>query len=193
MARPKIFTEEEVIDRAIEVFRTKCYADATPNELLAAMGIGKGSFYLSFKGGKQELYERSMKRYAERLTSRLELEMDSSGDDLAYLKGQFIMMANSSDDTKEKGCYFGNALVSLSQEDRKNKLIAANYLESLRRIFKKGIQNAQARGNLSMEKDADILAWHLLNLWNGINVTRRIEKSPVTLSQLVEFSFMVFE
>lgn len=52
--RPKIFDEREAIQNATEIFRNKGYDTASAEELLNAMGIGKGSFYLAFKGGKQE-------------------------------------------------------------------------------------------------------------------------------------------
>jgi len=51
--RPKIFDEQDVINKAIEVFWGKGYEAASADELLKAMNIGKGSFYLSFRGGKR--------------------------------------------------------------------------------------------------------------------------------------------
>ena len=51
--RPKIFDEQEVISKASQIFWEKGYEAASAEELLKAMGIGKGSFYLFFKGGKK--------------------------------------------------------------------------------------------------------------------------------------------
>ena len=62
--RPKIFEEKDIINKAIEVFWTKGYEAASSDDLLAAMGIGKGSFYLAFKGGKKELYEKSLEQFS---------------------------------------------------------------------------------------------------------------------------------
>jgi TetR/AcrR family transcriptional repressor of nem operon len=49
--RPKTFDERAVIERAQRVFWRRGYSAASTDELLAAMGIGKGSFYLAFPGG----------------------------------------------------------------------------------------------------------------------------------------------
>src|ERR1700761_7327176 len=166
--RPKLYDEDEVIDKAIEVFRDKCYDAASADELLAAMGIGKGSFYFNFKGGKLELYERSLQRYADKLNTKIEKEMEASGDEIAYLKQLFMSIAGSSAANKDRGCYYGNALVSISVQDKQTRAIAARLLADLHRIFKKGIERAQEKGQVPKDRDAASLAWILSNLWNGM-------------------------
>jgi TetR/AcrR family transcriptional repressor of nem operon len=191
--RPKLYDEDEIIDKAIEVFREKCYDAASADELLAAMGIGKGSFYFNFKGGKLELYERSLKRFADKLNTKIEKEMDASGDEIGYLKQLFMLMASSSASNKDRGCYYGNALVQLSLKDKQTRGIATRLLADLHRIFKKGIERSQEKGKIPGDKNPETLAWILTNLWNGMNVTRRMEKSPVILGELVENTFMLLQ
>jgi TetR/AcrR family transcriptional regulator, transcriptional repressor for nem operon len=193
MGKPKRYDDDEVIDKAIELFRDKSYAAVSVDELLAVMGIGKGSFYLNFKGGKQDLYERSFKRYAERMNEKLKREIEGAENAVVYLKDQFMLMADSLDRNKDRGCYYGNALVSLSQDEKDIKAVAEKYLKDLQQIFVKGIRDSKEKGFIAKDKNSEILAWYLINLWNGIQVTRRIEKSPALLSQLVEFAFKAFD
>ncbi|WP_390453127.1 TetR/AcrR family transcriptional regulator, partial [Chryseobacterium sp. Alg-005] len=80
--RPKIFDEQEAIQKATEVFRNKGYDTASADELLSAMGIGKGSFYLAFKGGKQELYIRSIKQFAESFNQKIRQAIEKSEDQI---------------------------------------------------------------------------------------------------------------
>src|ERR1700744_5958557 len=101
--RPKIYEEEAVIEKAIDVFWGKCYDAASADELLEAMGIGKGSFYLNFKGGKQELYERSLKQFAEKFHKEIQQEMERSGDEIGYIKKLFLSAADSSPAQKNRG------------------------------------------------------------------------------------------
>lgn len=191
--RPKLYEESEVLDKAIEIFRNKCYDAASTDELLAAMGIGKSSFYLGFKGGKQELYQRTIRRFAETLNRKIEMEMEESGDPLGYIKDLFLRMANVSSVGKNRGCYFGNALVQLSGDEYQTKEIAGDYLKDLLAIFTKAIGSAQVSGKIPKEKDPERLGWHLLNFWNGIHITRRIQKSPVVLRDLIEDNFSILQ
>jgi TetR/AcrR family transcriptional repressor of nem operon len=187
--RPKLYEDDVILDKAIEVFRDKCYDAASTDELLEAMGIGKSSFYLNFKGGKEELYQRTLHRFAETLNKKIETEMESSGDSLGYIKNLFLKMANLPAAQKDRGCPYGNALVQLSVNEQDTRQLAADYLKHLHLIFLKAIKNAQSTGQIAKDKNAERLAWHLLTFWNGIHITKRIQKSPSILKDLIEDNF----
>lgn len=191
--RPRIYDEVQIIDKAINVFWDKCYDAASADELLAAMGIGKGSFYLNFKGGKQELYEKSVKRFADKFRKKIEQEMSESGDEIGCIKQLFLAEANQSPERKNRGCYIGNALIQLSVKDTHMRKIADNVLNELRQLFAKVIRNAQEKGQIKNKDNAEVLAWHLINLWNGINVTKRMSQSPEELLSLIELNLRLLE
>ena len=191
--RPKIFDEQEVINKATQVFWDKCYDAASSDELLSAMGIGKGSFYLTFKGGKQELYERSIQQFADQFYQNFTREITQSDNEIAFLKELFLSLANAPTIGKTRGCYLGNALVQLSEKDEHTQKIAAQLLKKLQKTFAQTIQKAQESGKMRNRENPEILGWHLCNLWNGIHVTRRMEKSPETLRELIELNFKLLE
>lgn len=191
--RPKLYDEVEVVDKAINVFWNKNYDVASADELLDAMGIGKSSFYFNFKGGKQELYERTLKRFAEKLNRKMERGLDGAADTIEYIKQYFISGADSSILQKDRGCYYGNAVIQLSEKDKTVKTLAASILKDMQRIFTKAIAIAQERGQISKKRSADALGLHLINFWNGINITRRLERSPEVLRELIDINFEVLE
>lgn len=191
--RPKIFDEQEAIQKATEVFRNKGYDTASADELLNAMGIGKGSFYLAFKGGKQELYVRSIKQFSENFTKKITQLLENSEDQIEFIRQFFLILADAEDCDIERGCYLGNALVQLSEKDEDIKKITAELLKGLQIIFAKAIQKAQQNKQLKTQEDPEILAWHLTNLWNGIHVTRRMESSPEILRSMIEMNLRVLE
>lgn len=191
--RPKIFNEEQAIDKAMQVFWDKCYDSASADELLAAMGIGKGSFYLSFKGGKQELYERSVKQFSDNFYRNFMEGMAKADDEITFIKSFFLSLADSTDGSKNRGCYIGNALVQLSEKDKNVRDIAAGLLHKFQVAFAAAIKKAQEAGTLHTTHDPEVLAWHLSNLWNGINVTRRMEKSPEKLRTLIELNLSILQ
>lgn len=191
--RPKIFDEKEAVDKATEIFKDKGYDTASADELLAAMGIGKGSFYLAFKGGKQELYVRSIKQFSENFHQRLVEEITKSDNQIEFIKQLFLGLANGSGCDNERGCYLGNALVQLSEKDEEIKKISAELLKKLQQVFAKAIMKAQENGQVKSTEDPEILAWHLTNLWNGIHVTKRMESSSKILTSLIQLNLKLLD
>lgn len=191
--RPKIFDEQEAVAKATEVFRDKGYDTASADELLCAMGIGKGSFYLAFKGGKKELYTRSISQFSDRFYQKLSDHIEESEDKIQFLKQFFMSLAYSSDCDKERGCYLGNALVQLSEKDDEIKKITALLLKKLQFLFAKTVREAQENRKIHTTEDPEIIGWHLSNLWNGIHVTRRMESSPEILTGILEMNLKILK
>lgn len=189
--RPKIFDEQEAVEKATEVFRDKGYDTASAEELLCAMGIGKGSFYLAFKGGKQELYVRSITNFSDHFHQKFSDSISASEDKIQFIKQFFLNLADASDCDKERGCYLGNALVQLSEKDHKIKKITAELLKKLQSLFAETIRNAQKNGQITSTEDPEVIGWYLSNLWNGIHVTRRMESSPEILRSIIEMNLKI--
>ncbi|GEN72244.1 TetR/AcrR family transcriptional regulator [Chryseobacterium lathyri] len=189
--RPKIFDEQEAVAKATEVFRNKGYDTASADELLCAMGIGKGSFYLAFKGGKRELYIRSITQFSEYFYQKLSVGIAESEDKVQFIRQFFLDLADASDCDKERGCYLGNALVQLSEKDLEIKKITVQLLKKLQTLFAETIKNAQANGQITSIEDPEMTGWYLSNLWNGIHVTRRMEGSPEILKSIIEMNLKI--
>lgn len=191
--RPKIFDENQAIEKAIEVFRNKGYDTASADELLNAMGIGKGSFYLAFKGGKQELYVKSIEQFSESFYKRLAEGIEKSENGIEFIKQFFLSQANSPENEKERGCFLGNSLVQLSEKDAEIKKISIKIVKKLQELFAEIIGKAQKNNQIKSTENPEILAWHLTNLWNGIHVTRRMKNSPEILKSIIELNLKLLE
>jgi TetR/AcrR family transcriptional repressor of nem operon len=53
MARPKEFDRDEALKSALGIFRKKGFSATSTDDLRLAMGIGRQSFYDTFKGKKE--------------------------------------------------------------------------------------------------------------------------------------------
>ncbi|NQX54038.1 TetR/AcrR family transcriptional regulator [Pedobacter panaciterrae] len=171
--RPKIFNEEQIIAKAGEIFWKIGYEAASTEELLKAMGIGKGSFYLSFKGGKKELFEKALERHALHLVLDLKKNLAESLDPIGDLRKFFFGLAEAEEEEKLKGCFIANTLAEMSTRDKTLKEVAAKLLSELQETFSMGINCAQRRGS-AKHLDAELVGKLLLNLWNGISLSRRL-------------------
>lgn len=191
--RPRAFDEGEVIDKAIEVFWAKGYEAASAEDLLSAMGIGKGSFYLTFKGGKRELYERCLERRSRQAMDTFDARLAAAARPLCFLEEFFLALTDAPKEQQLKGCFFGNALVEMSGLDTGIRNQSGRLLAKLEERFREIIRRARQEGGIRNSASPEILAANLLNLWNGLNVTRRMPAQQKHLRKIIEMNFRLME
>jgi TetR/AcrR family transcriptional repressor of nem operon len=185
--RPKTFDERAVIDRAQRVFWRRGYSAASTDELLAAMGIGKGSFYLAFPGGKKELFEKTLQQFHRDTLSELAQRVAASAQPLEVLKDYFRHLTTAAPETHAQGCYLANTVMELAELDPPLHQTAGEFLKQLEALFFTVVQQAQASGQLTNPTDARLLARHLLTLWNGLSITRRMYPDNAQLRELIDW------
>lgn len=189
--RPKLFDEHEVIDRAQGVFWRRGYAAASTEELLVAMGIGKGSFYLAFPGGKKELFVKTVQQFHQQGFRQLQQRVAASAQPVEVVKEYFRQIATAAPDAHAKGCYLGNTVMEMSSLDPQLQQVAGQLLQQLEGLFFTVIQQAQGNGQLTTPTDAGLLARHLLTLWNGLSITRRLYPDNAQLGELLDLQLAV--
>ena len=190
--RPKDFDEAAVLDKAIELFWRKGYEATSLEQLLSAMGIGKGSMYHNF-GNKREVFKLALNRFNQKYIGMLDAELSKAKDPISFIKDYFRDIARQATDEHKKGCFLGNTIAELSCIDAGLEKLAAEHLGVMEHIFYTHLKNAQQLGKLKTKEDAHLLARHLINLWNGLNITRRIYSSPKELMPLVELQLKVLQ
>ncbi|WP_200974828.1 TetR/AcrR family transcriptional regulator [Echinicola sp. 20G] len=187
--RPKIFNEEEALDKAITVFWEKGYENASAEDLLKAMGIGKGSFYNAYKGGKQELFEKSIKRVGSHYLNDFKKNIKNSEQPVEEIRKFFYSVADPNTQFGKFGCYFVNAVLQV--EDNELKCIAANQLDVVKEIFMEAIDREKSAGKLTTKISTPLLGLHLQNLWAGINVTRNVVNTKAELKELIKMNLEI--
>jgi TetR/AcrR family transcriptional repressor of nem operon len=188
--RPKDFDETVVLDKAIDLFWKKGYEATSLEELLNAMGMGKGSMYHNF-GNKREVFKLALDRFNQKFGGWLESELTKAKDPITFIKNYFRGIPKQGTDDHKKGCFLGNTVAELACIDPGLEELAAEHLGRMENTFYAYIKNAQQSGKLKSKEDARLLARHLINLWNGLNITRRMYSSPKELMPLVELQLKV--
>ncbi|MBC9933269.1 TetR/AcrR family transcriptional regulator [Chitinophaga qingshengii] len=183
--RNRIFDEEEVIRKATAVFWERGYEATSTEDLLTAMGIGKGSFYNAFPGGKQELFEKALEQFNTRAFTKLKAAVAADDDPLSAVLAFFRDIAQESRAVHMKGCFMGNTIAELSHTEPALEKKAVQRLQQMEQLFTKVIKEAQQSGRLKTTTPAPLLARHLVNLWNGLNITRRMYPQASGLSELI--------
>ena len=184
--RPKIFDEEEVINKAIEVFWKNGYEASSTEILLKAMGIGKSSFYLAFKGGKKELFEKAIEQRSKNSIGGLEKDLAESDNKIQFLKQFFLDVLDPKSKRYLNGCLLGNAVAELSNVDLELKKKAADLLIKMEKVFLHVLKEAQKDGTLKSKENPEMLAKYLLTIWNGLNISIRVYPEPKILKPIIE-------
>jgi TetR/AcrR family transcriptional regulator, transcriptional repressor for nem operon len=186
--RPRIFDEEKVLNRAINLFWSKGYEATSTEDLLSGMEINKGSLYNSF-GNKKELFSRALDHFSKNSLIAIENKIIAAKTPMTGIRNFFLEQAHASPTTHDKGCFMGNSLTELSNIDAQLKKKAIESLIATENLFHKYIVAAKRSNELKSSEDARILARYLITLWNGINITRRMypkreELEPIIKMQL---------
>lgn len=184
--RPKTFDDHDIVKKAQRVFWKKGYASTSTDELLAAMGIGKGSFYLAFKDGKKELFLKTIRQFHNEGINKLKADIDASDEPIEMIRKFFNAMTKSNTSRHFNGCFIGNTLVEMASQDEDIREEAITILKELEQVFYKTILTAQKNGLLKTKTDARLLARQLITIWNGLNVTRRMYPSQPILKSLIK-------
>ena len=157
------------------------------------MVFGQWRFYLTFKGGKKELYQKSLNRVWKLSKNQFAQGAKQAENPLEFIKVFFLSMADRTSDQNQKGCYAGNTLVESSYVDEELKELAISLLKEFEVEFEKALKLAQEMGLLSEEKSPQVLANYLLNLWNGINVTLRMDPDKDSYKSMIEMNLKVLD
>lgn len=102
--RPQRFEMETALDAAESVFRAKGFSGAGVTEVMAAMGLGAGSFYAAF-ASKSELYQRVLDRAAAQRLEAAQLAL-AKPDCHAALMGLLAAEAHGLFRHDVPGCVF---------------------------------------------------------------------------------------
>lgn len=167
MARPIQFDRSKAETRALMLFWRKGYQATSLADLLAAMGIGRSSFYAAFTD-KRSLFSHCLDLFAQRT---LGLINDAGADrsPLDALQGfferSFVGAAGPSD---HWGCLLVNSVTELAGVDDALAGRASQYLAAVQKHFQTQLQDAGAT-----PAQAEELAALLMLLNEGLRVSSR--------------------
>jgi TetR/AcrR family transcriptional repressor of nem operon len=186
--RYRAFDENEVLSQAAEVFWQKGYESSTTEDLLAAMGLNKGSLYNAF-GNKKQLFQTVVKHYAAAIFENLRNDIEQSNEPVSVIRAFFREACDLKDLSAHlKGCFLGNAVSELASIDQELEQLAIEKLATLETIFKAALEKGKRLGHLTADFNTGLNARYLINIWNGINVTRRMYPSKQELEPMLKMS-----
>lgn len=188
--RPNTFKHEEVVIKAQQAFWTKGYTATSLEDVLEATGMGSGSFYNTFKGGKKELFRLAVNQRRQAF-KQFANELEKSDTPINLIKDFFRSIASADAPTHMRGCLVANTIVEMAALDAELENEATAILKEVEQLYTQTIAKAQKNGTLKCQTNPALLGRYLVNLYNGLNVTRRMYPDPQQLSELVEMQLEI--
>lgn len=175
MPRVKQFKEEEVLNKAVELFWKKGYHATSIQDLVDHLGINRASLYATF-GGKKQLFDRSFLKYRMSNTVGLAAFLDAQADVKIGLTNLFEMAVNETvNDCDKKGCFVVNTTTELTPADAELQNILLEHIGVIENLFYLFLLKGEERGDFAEGKNLNAIANLIFTLYNGIKVVAKIQ------------------
>jgi AcrR family transcriptional regulator len=177
MARKKEYREDEVIDKAMNLFWKNGYENTSMQMLEKEMGINKFSIYSSF-GSKQGLFLESLKCYKEKIGAMFE-NFKNATNGVEDIKQFFNDSVNTNfKNGNQKGCLLTNTYNEFSEsEDQLIQEQMDSFMGNLKNLFIEKLKMDATKDEETVLKQANylLLAKHGLAAASRVNNKKEIE------------------
>lgn len=178
MRGAKNYNRDELLDRAIELFRRQGYSATSTAELVEELGVNRKSMYAEF-GSKQELFEAALERYSKENLSRVLSPIEAPGADARSIRDAFAGYASASEGRfSGLGCLMANTAVERAAIDPGCARFVDAYLDRLNAGFRSALENARVNGDVTEEADLEELAAFFTMAVVGISALIRAKAPP---------------
>lgn len=186
MGRPKQFDPEAAVEQAMQVFWRRGYSGTTPQCLVEALGIGKGSLYNAF-GGKRQLFDLALRRYLDGHAAAMDALVEESGPVKERLRAALRLLSETDfADPDRRGCLAMNTAVEFGQDDEHLTPLLRGMLDRTESALRALVEEGQRAGDVRNDRDPKDLAALLLNTVTGLRVMVRIESGPERVRRAID-------
>lgn len=185
MARPKAFDPDRAADQAMEAFWEHGYFATSVNDLLAEMGLNRGSLYGTFKD-KKTLFLAALEKYAQQADGRLAalLEKPSAREAIESLLHEVAKRALG--EQGRRGCLACKAAMELAPHDRDIQAWVRRFHESRVEMVAQTIKRGQEKGQIDRRVDAQAAARFILNAMAGLHMLGTTAPSAAEVRDIVQ-------
>jgi len=175
MGRPKNFSREGVLDKALPVFWKHGFADTSLQELEKATGVNKSGLYAEFTD-KGDLYLESLRYY---LRKRQQEEL-LTAEPLGWKNIERFLKLGPCSLEGQKGCFSVNSMNQFAVLPP-----AAQEIVSKSRAFLKDLITRNVEAEKPIMKPT-VLAEMILTFFTGISMEQHLKVSKASMNRKVD-------
>ncbi|WP_245984099.1 TetR/AcrR family transcriptional regulator [Gillisia mitskevichiae] len=176
MPRKKEYIEEEVIEKAMNLFWLNGFENTSMQMLEKEMGINKFSIYSSFVN-KNGVFLECVRIYNKKLDLVIDKLKNSTNGILGIKQYfyDFIDFTNISE--LGKGCLVTNTSNEIGNEtDERVKEVLSNFMEDLKKVFIKSLSQDLNKEIAIIQEQADFL---IISMFGLSSATRMFKKDQL--------------
>ncbi|MDB5126281.1 TetR/AcrR family transcriptional regulator [Mucilaginibacter sp.] len=184
MARKKEFDEDELLEKAVNLFWEKGYYATSAQDLVDGLGINRSSLYNTYTD-KRTLFTKSLKHYQDKQTSAV-LSLLNNADNIYEVVKEIFdrIIQESIKDDLTKGCFMVNTAVELSSHDPEIKNLVNLNNQSVVDALTRAIEKGQKSGQINQDSTPLAIARFIFNTISGLRVTARSGADEKTLQDI---------
>lgn len=188
----KVETKRALIEAGTNIIIEYGFNYTGLNEVLAAAGVPKGSFYHYFDS-KENFGLEVVNNFDHNLKASLKYYLeDSRFGPLTRLKRYFQANIDTLVELQcRQGCLVGNLGQELSDHNEIFRHRVKQIMDEWTSSLAACIREAQQTGELSQQQTAQALAEFCLNSWQGAILSMKITKNPAPLHNFMTLMFEV--
>ena len=190
MAGVKKFDMDGARQAALGVFWEQGYKQTSLDDLTAAMGISRSSFYNSFQS-KHHLFLEVLSLYQSIVVTELSKELqagDSAKATLRRITHKVLGVTGATSPGDRRGCLLGNTALELGQSDPDASERTRAGLEALQGIFERVLKAAGRGGDFKGSMDPVQSASFLTANLQGALVLAKSGAPPESVENVLEMA-----
>jgi TetR/AcrR family transcriptional regulator, transcriptional repressor for nem operon len=193
MARHKAFDPDAVLEKAMQVFWQKGYEATSIQDLVAAMGINRGSLYATFQD-KRQLFLRAIAHYSHTALQQAIGRLQTPGSARQAIADYFYSLVQAlAAQSPCQGCLMTNTIVELSLQDAEIAAQLKQSLLTLEEAFYAALLRAKAQAEINPKADLRTLARYLTASVQGLQVISKVDPGLDSLRDMVKTILMVLD
>jgi len=193
MPRVKLFDENEVLIKAMNLFWKQGYSATSVQDLVSHLGINRASIYDTF-GDKDKLFKKSFQLYRKQSSQGL-IQFFENKQNVKIGFSELFKNAiqEAINDKERKGCFVVNTITELVPNDESLDEVLEINKQDFINIFFEYLKKGKESGQLKTNQDLKSLATLFYTLYNGIRVVSKVRpnKKELTDSINVALSLLV--
>lgn len=193
MPRTKQFNEEEVLNKAMELFWEKGFHATSMQDLVNHLGINRASIYDTF-GGKNMLFDKAFQNYRDTSLTSLKKILSAEVDVKEGFRKLFQMAIDDVEtDACQKGCFVVNTITELVPGDDILQEKLRQHSANTELLFAAYIQKGIDDGTIKVSKNPQTIAFTLFTLFSGLRVMTKVEKNQEKLGEMIEVGLSILD
>ena len=173
MPRTKTFDPEWALTKAMEVFRARGYGSTHMGKIAEHIGVSRSSLYATF-GDKRTLFLSGLRRDAQAYRTERMPGLETAAAPRKAIVDLFeSTFVEGGGATPPGGILLIRAALELVPNDPEVSALVQDEVAVLEQNIRRGIERAQAVGEVDSDVDAAQAAWALLGLFLGTHLLLR--------------------